>query len=87
MTFTHGVSGYGNNGCRCDICTAAHSAAMGNRRYAYTAEHGLPDGIEHGASAYGNWGCHCQVCKDGANAKRKASYHAKINREREARSG
>jgi hypothetical protein len=63
----HGThSRYTNDDCRCDPCTAAHTAFLARRRaerYAVTAAQGLPEHVQHGRSAYSNWGCKCEVCR------------------------
>lgn len=65
MAWKHGMSGYTNYGCRCDICRAAATAYRRKR----TAERRLllaadPTLVPHGrASTYGNWGCRCDPCR------------------------
>lgn len=63
---THGVSTYGNWGCRCPTCTAAwaaHVAASRARRYAITARlGGIAPVSQHNAATRANWGCGCRAC-------------------------
>ena len=76
----HNAGMYNNHGCRCDVCRAAHTAACGVRRserYAYTARHGLPLGVEHNAWTYNNWGCRCDACRGAHAATNIARYHAR----------
>lgn len=77
----HGQNGYGNLGCRCDICRAANCAtnlaARIRREGALAADdhrHGRP-------STYANYRCRCTPCTD---AHRLASYDQRARREARA---
>lgn len=81
MTFTHGHSGYINYRCRCDICRAAQTEYVRNRRRAAALKRVLVEasggqyvveGVKHGASTYSNHSCRCEVCRDRWNAKNAA---------------
>ena len=66
----HGTpNGYGNWGCRCEPCTAAHAVKCYERRQARAAKgvtkpeiHGTPNG-------YGNYGCRCEPCTKAWSAR------------------
>jgi hypothetical protein len=60
----HGLSGYVDRGCRCDVCRAAKSRAnrLGRRRRVALVRAGLAEPPEHGKSSYENWGCRCETC-------------------------
>lgn len=64
----HGTSnGYGNCGCRCDACRAAHAATHA----AYIKrqrEEGRVVG-RHGSSVAYDTGCRCDVCRLAHNAR------------------
>lgn len=64
----HGtVNGYGNLGCRCERCRAAHAAAHA----AYIKrqrEAGRVIG-NHGSSVAYDTGCRCDVCRSAHNAR------------------
>lgn len=70
--FKHGASGYSNWGCRCDVCTAAHSAKMRRARQVRIQKMLAGDpAVPHGtASGYVSWGCRCDPCVAAAAAAR-----------------
>jgi len=62
--FTHGVSAYRSNYCRCDVCRIASTDRAREERQARRerlladptlAPHGVP-------ATYSNWGCRCREC-------------------------
>lgn len=64
-------SAYNNHDCRCDECTAAHTAVVKRRR----AERDPATGtFEHGASGYSNWKCRCHKCRRGHAEERRRQY-------------
>lgn len=64
----HGtVNGYGNLGCRCDACRAAHAAAHSEYIRRKRAE-GRVVG-SHGSSVAYDTGCRCDVCRQAHNAR------------------
>ncbi len=57
----HGTrSGYSNWLCRCDQCSAVHSAAMRDGRASRKAR--VADAPHGTASGYDSWGCRCALC-------------------------
>jgi hypothetical protein len=60
----HGLNGYNNYACRCDICKEAQRVDITVRRARRQAA-GLPDGDErHGTyNGYSNYCCRCDHCK------------------------
>ena len=75
----HGTSnGYGNHGCRCNACRAAHAAAHS----AYIKRKRETGEIlgAHGSSVAYDTGCRCDVCRLAHNARsieKSARYRAK----------
>lgn len=73
----HGLGGYTNHRCRCEICTAAHTA------YQVAWKGGVrartpPDAPDHGTYArYCNYGCRCGPCR-AANTARGRSRWSRI---------
>lgn len=68
----HGtVNGYGNRGCRCDRCRAAHRANhaeyMAKVRKSKSLAQG--DDIVHGTPYRYDVGCRCDECRAAHNAK------------------
>jgi hypothetical protein len=61
----HGMNGYRNLKCRCEICRAATTAYQRDYRRRL-AEKGLPSGdSRHGTeNGYNNYGCRCAECTD-----------------------
>ena len=62
----HGLGGYTNNRCRCNICRKAladyQKAARTRRAEAFRA--GELEPWRHGDnSTYVNWGCRCEPCR------------------------
>lgn len=60
----HGGFHYSNDGCRCDICTAAHRENVRKARYRRAERlKADPTLAPHGrATTYGNWMCRCDPC-------------------------
>lgn len=81
--FLHGLSGYANHGCRCEICTAACRANGQRRRQMIKAGlKTIPSDIHGTENGYGNWICRCAACTEAhrihrtqtrARAKRRAA--------------
>lgn len=70
--FKHGASGYTNWDCRCDICSAAHTAKLKKARESRIArmKAGSPD-VPHGTSSgYMSWNCRCDACMAASAADR-----------------
>jgi len=60
-TFKHGIGGYKNHNCRCDVCK---SVAREKRRQETQRLYGT-EPPEHGTgNAYGIYGCRCEVCSE-----------------------
>lgn len=64
----HGLVGYRNYGCRCDVCRAAES---GQRRAFRTRMKGK-EPPHHGAYGYRWYSCRCDVCKMGVRDAARA---------------
>lgn len=64
----HGtVNGYGNHGCRCELCRDAHRRS----HYEYIArckQEGRVIG-RHGSTVAYDTGCRCDACREAHNAK------------------
>lgn len=59
----HGTtSGYGNHGCRCTDCKAAHAASVKAARDRRAA-HAIPSRVHGTVNGYGNYRCRCDRCK------------------------
>lgn len=69
--FEHGVGGYRNRKCRCDVCRTAHTARQNEYNARRRSQRVLvgdrlvaplpPD--RHGRwYAYNGWGCRCELC-------------------------
>lgn len=78
----HGLNGYSNLGCRCEICRAANTAwqlSARARRAASLAD----DDPRHGKSnTYLNHGCRCGKCRSAHAVVRRAQYARQRARER-----
>ncbi len=64
----HGTTnGYGNLGCRCERCRAAHR----ERHAGYIARVRAEGRVlgRHGSTVAYDTGCRCDVCRDAHNAK------------------
>lgn len=61
---THGLGGYTNHKCRCDVCRKARSSYV--RAYRNSPDTDLPpDDTRHGKrSTYIMRGCKCDLCKE-----------------------
>lgn len=62
----HGLNGYTNLGCRCDICRAANVAYNLRRRKERqeAMARGLLPNVAHGTeSTYFNYKCRCEECR------------------------
>ncbi len=76
----HGTKdGYGNRGCRCDLCKRANTEA--HREWAHRTGHSRPwedemrrraDLRRHGTPARYNKGCRCPICKPVGAARQRA---------------
>lgn len=75
-SFTHGVSGYRNHGCRCTQCKDGNRQAQ--RRLRQRNEGRTPP--THGLSGYKNYSCRCEVCTE-ANREQQRAYQAGRHRE------
>lgn len=62
----HGMNGYTNLGCRCDVCRAAIAAYARQSRAVRAGRLARnPNLAPHGReSTYGGWGCRCRPCSD-----------------------
>ncbi len=70
--FTHGLSGYTNTRCRCDVCRDAWRDYIAEMRL-IRAERPIPKRVQHGnANTYSNHGCRCEACTAAASALRLA---------------
>jgi len=76
MAFKHGVNGYTNFRCRCEVCRFAWNLEY-KRKERNRKARGLPDSDpRHGKyTTYRNWCCRCRRCCDA---------WAKYNRDRKA---
>lgn len=60
----HGTAnGYGNLGCRCEPCRAAHAESLYARKSARKSAP-TPEHVHGSANGYGNYGCRCGPCSD-----------------------
>lgn len=73
----HGASKYVNHACRCDICRAANTQRVAERRAARANAKMPPP--EHGAAAYSNYGCRCEICR-AANAENGKARRERLRR-------
>ncbi|QFG04826.1 hypothetical protein SEA_DOUG_48 [Mycobacterium phage Doug] len=79
--FTHGIGGYDNWGCRCEVCKAA--AQKNRAKYRAGLKTRPRDEVPHGtANGYNHWACRCDPCRTAAYAARSkyvdaAEYYAK----------
>jgi hypothetical protein len=62
---------YKARGCRCQLCTAANTAACIAALERRTARRDEAD-FEHGPYGYTNWQCRCEVCREGNRERNKA---------------
>lgn len=77
MPSDHGVSGY-RSGCRCDICTEAHTEAM--REWKETRAGLAPDDPRHCSdNGYRNHKCRCDCCRAAGTAATRAQRQRKAN--------
>jgi hypothetical protein len=74
----HGTkNAYAYHGCRCELCTGAHTDAIyaAKDRRLQRAEAGMT--FEHGLNGYRNYDCRCDICKaakvEYARSKRSAA--------------
>ncbi len=58
----HGLGGYTNHGCRCDICKQAAVNYVRNRRSARRAVP-VPEHVHGTDNGYTNYACRCDRCK------------------------
>lgn len=87
--FEHGTSGgYGNHGCRCDLCVAA-KRAVSRQQYAkirqrkircVRCDRGEPCEFEHGENGYNRHGCRCNVCITVRRSKGRDRQHKRRER-------
>lgn len=73
----HGTNGYGNLGCRCDRCRAAHRAAHQQYMARVRASGRLLG--SHGSVVAYDTGCRCDKCR-AAHNKKSREYKAKQRR-------
>ena len=65
----HGTPHTYRTGCRCDLCTAAHTARCKERRTNAAKDPARADRAGHGkASTYKNHGCRCDLCREANSA-------------------
>jgi len=82
--FAHGLSGYNNYGCRCQVCTEGNTEYQREYRQRRAAEGNL---IHGSRDTYVNANCRCRPCTAAASAATKAwaranpEKHRKRNRE------
>jgi hypothetical protein len=89
VIFKHGLSGYTNHACRCDVCRAGMTGYR-RRRYAdmraeraFVESQGrvfIVEGRQHGANTYRNHGCRCEVCVAGRRAQYPGEYQRRRRR-------
>ena len=77
----HGVNGYLNFKCRCDVCREANRQRSADQKV-MRLEVGLPDGdARHGTlNGYSNWSCRCEPCKSAGAASNKAGRESRMQR-------
>lgn len=65
MSWVHGTtSTYGNHGCRCDDCRAAHAMACFEARRR-RAGRPVPEHVHGTDNGYTNYMCRCPDCREG----------------------
>lgn len=68
----HGINGYTNYGCRCEICKDAGTEHQ--RRYRQQLRDAdVPTNVHGTINGYQNYGCRCDECRAAA-AKAKRDY-------------
>lgn len=59
--YIHGVNGYNNYKCRCEICTTANSASLYEAKERRAALP-VPERVHGSENGYGNYKCRCEAC-------------------------
>lgn len=77
---SHGLTGYEYWRCRCEVCVAAHRAAVRNARKR-RSEH-LEDAPHGTTNGYTGWGCRCEPCATAAS-----TYFRDLRARKAAKSG
>lgn len=73
----HGMNGYSNLGCRCDVCRQANTAWQAKARARRRATP-IPSEVKHGSeNAYTNYSCRCDTCRKGHTERRRLSRQRK----------